>query len=99
MALSATVRERAVVRCRGRHDAHRRRSRLPGVRGPDHDVLGGEPRPVYDGTTATGGKDERDLDNGQFHQNNGFWLVFDAYQNMTLESVKAYASGLGARTR
>ena len=52
---------------------------------------------VNDGTTATGAKDERDLDNGQFHQNNGFWLVFDAYQNMTLESVKAYASGLGSR--
>ena len=52
----------------------------------------------YDGTTATGGKDDLDLENGQFHQNNGFWLVFDAYQNMTIETVKAYANGLGART-
>ena len=50
-----------------------------------------------DGTTATGAKDERDLENGQFHQNNGFWLVFDAYQNMTIETVKAYANGLGSR--
>ena len=57
-----------------------------------------ESESINDGTSATGAKADRDLDNGQYHQNNGFWLVFDAYQNMTLESVKVYANGLGART-
>ena len=49
------------------------------------------------GTDATGAKAVRDEENGQFHQNNGFWLVFDAYQNMTIETVKTYANGLGTR--
>ena len=73
--------------------------------GPDYPVYVGQTTTFYvssesinDGTEATGAKNERDLDNGQFHQNNGFWLVFDAYQNMTIESVKVYADGLGART-
>ena len=41
------------------------------------------------GTTASGAKAMRDEVNGQHHQNNGFWLVFDAYQSMTINSVKA----------
>ena len=40
----------------------------------------------------------RDDENGQHHQNSGFWLVFDAYQNLNLESVKVYANGAGNRT-
>ncbi|MDC0600512.1 C25 family cysteine peptidase [Flavobacteriales bacterium] len=50
------------------------------------------------GTEGTGGKDVRDDENGQHHQNSGFWLVFDAYQNLNLESVKVYANGAGNRT-
>ena len=49
------------------------------------------------GTEGTGGKDVRDEENGQYHQNGGFWLVFDAYQSLTIESVKTYANGLGTR--
>lgn len=50
------------------------------------------------GTEGTGGKDVRDDENGQHHQNSGFWLVFDAYQNLNLESVKVYANQEGNRT-
>ena len=57
-----------------------------------------ESESVNDGTIATGAKEWIDEENGQFHQNNGFWLVFDAYQNLSLESVKVYADGLEART-
>lgn len=52
----------------------------------------------FPGSQATGGKQERDLENGQYHQNNGFWLVFDAYQNLNLESVRVFANGEGERT-
>ena len=57
-----------------------------------------ETEAVNPGTMATGGKNDRDIENGQFHQNNGFWLVFDAYQNFTIQNLKVYANGLGART-
>ena len=50
------------------------------------------------GTTATGAKTARDEENGQHHTNGGFWLVFDAYQGMTIESVRVYANEGGNRT-
>ncbi len=50
------------------------------------------------GTVGTGGKDERDEENGQYHQNAGFWLEFDAYQNLNIQSVKVFANGDGDRT-
>lgn len=50
------------------------------------------------GTEGTGGKDDRDEDNGQYHPNSSFWLTFDAYQGMTLESVVVYAEDAGNRT-
>ncbi len=49
------------------------------------------------GTSGTGAKASRDDLNGQHHQNAGFWLVFDAFQAMTIESVKVYANGAGTR--
>ena len=73
--------------------------------GPDYPVyveetttFWAETESANPGTMATGGRDDRDLDNGQFHQNNGFWLVFDAYQDFTIQSFKCYANELGART-
>jgi len=50
------------------------------------------------GTVGVGAKSERDEENGQYHQNSGFWLVFDTYQGMTIESVRVYANGAGLRT-
>ena len=50
------------------------------------------------GTEGTGGKDDRNEDNGQYHPNSSFWLTFDAYQGMTLESVVVYAEDAGNRT-
>jgi hypothetical protein len=49
------------------------------------------------GTNAGGGQ----IDNnsiGQYHNNNTRWLMFDAYQAFTLETVKVYANGAGNRT-
>ena len=50
------------------------------------------------GTSATGAKADRDEENGQHHTNSGFWLVFDAYQGLTIESVKVFANEAGNRT-
>ena len=73
--------------------------------GPEYPVFVGqtttfwvESESINPGTIGTGGKDDRDEENGQYHQNAGFWLVFDAYQNLNIQSVKVYANGDGERT-
>lgn len=49
------------------------------------------------GTNAGGGPvDHNSL--GQYHNNSTRWLMFDAYQAFTLESVKVFANGDGNRT-
>ena len=40
---------------------------------------------------VTGGEDEPDFNNGQYHDNNGYWLLFDVYEAVILESVEVYA--------
>lgn len=51
----------------------------------------------HPGTQAGGGPVDHH-DDGQYHQNNTRWLMFDAYQDFTLETVKVFANGAGDRT-
>ena len=78
---------------------------LPFGAGPDVPVYVGatttfwvESESANPGTMGTGAKSERDEENGQHHTNAGFWLVFDAYQGLTIESVRVWANGAGNRT-
>ena len=78
---------------------------LPFGAGPDVPVYVGatttfwvESESANPGTMGTGAKSERDEENGQHHSNAGFWLVFDAYQGLTIESVRVWANGAGNRT-
>ncbi len=51
----------------------------------------------FGGGVVSGGR----VDNtttGQYHQNDGFYLLFDAYERFTINSVKVYANGDGQRT-
>ncbi|MGB1074481.1 MAG: hypothetical protein ACPGYZ_10350, partial [Flavobacteriales bacterium] len=45
-----------------------------------------------------GGKAEPDLDNGQHHPNNGYWMLFDVHQDALLESVDVYSLAGGDQT-
>jgi len=40
---------------------------------------------------AVGGEAEPDFNNGQYHDNNGFWLEFDVFEPVVFESVDVYA--------
>lgn len=44
---------------------------------------------------VVGGKSEPDFGNGQYHFNNGYWMVFDTYQDVLLESVEVYSEAGG----
>jgi len=44
---------------------------------------------------VVGGKSEPDMGNGQYHFNNGYWMVFDTYQDVLLESVEVYSEAGG----
>lgn len=44
-----------------------------------------------------GGKEVPDFNNGQHHDNNGYWLVFDVYQDVLFESVEVYSQAGGAQ--
>ncbi len=46
----------------------------------------------------TGGKTGPDLENGQFHINNNYWMRFDVFQDVILESVEVYSEGGGPQT-
>ena len=52
---------------------------------------------THPGTEAGGGRSEYS-EIGQFHNNTSRFLMFDAYQDFTIESVKVYANGAGDRT-
>ena len=43
-----------------------------------------------------GGKEEPDFNNGQFHDNNAYWLVFDVFEDVIFESVEVYSQQSGA---
>ena len=49
------------------------------------------------GTLAGGGRQENNVI-GQYHNNTSRFLMFDAYQDFTIESVKVYANGEAERT-
>lgn len=51
----------------------------------------------HGGEVSTGGRFDNEGD-GQYHDNSNFWLVFDAYEDMVIKSVKVFASGAGARS-
>ena len=44
-----------------------------------------------------GGKEEPDFNNGQYHDNNAYWLVFDVYEDVIFESVEVYSQQGGAQ--
>ncbi len=46
----------------------------------------------------TGGKTGPDLENGQFHINNNYWMRFDVFQDVVFESVEVYSEGGGPQT-
>ena len=51
----------------------------------------------HPGTQGSGGPTEKNV-NGQYQGNSTRYLLFDAYQPFTLESVRVYANGDGNRT-
>lgn len=53
---------------------------------------------VYGGIEANGGKETFTEEGGQPHINSNFWLVFDAHEDIILESVKVFAAGTSERT-
>lgn len=53
---------------------------------------------VNGGTPFSGGKTSYDANNGQYHTNSGYWLLFDANEDIYLDSVKVYAGNTGDRT-
>ncbi|MBL7984273.1 MAG: VCBS repeat-containing protein, partial [Flavobacteriales bacterium] len=52
---------------------------------------------LYGGEEAVGGRESRSL-TGQYHPSPGFWLVFNANEEIIINSVKVYASGAGNRS-
>ena len=46
---------------------------------------------------VVGGKEEPDFNNGQYHDNNAYWLVFDVYEDVLFESVEVYSEQGGAQ--
>ena len=48
------------------------------------------------GSTGQGG--ELTTDAGQMHNNSTYYLIFDAYEDIVIESVKVFANGAGVRT-
>ncbi|MEN9638868.1 MAG: hypothetical protein RLZZ262_736 [Bacteroidota bacterium] len=51
---------------------------------------------VYGGLTGTGGKSEQEMGaEGVYHSNTGFYLVFDASEDIILETVKIFAETAG----
>lgn len=52
----------------------------------------------HGGSNAMGGKSTIDEDNGQYHFNSDFWLIFDANEDIVIDSVKVFAGASGERT-
>lgn len=50
------------------------------------------------GLTGNGGQLNNDVDNGQYHTNSSYWLVFDAQTDLFIDSVKVYAGNDDTRT-
>lgn len=52
---------------------------------------------TYGGSIGYGAKTDNST-GGVYHTSNGFYLIFDVLENMTLKSFKVYANGAGERT-
>lgn len=52
----------------------------------------------HGGEVTNGGKTDRNSSVGAYHNNNSFYLLFDAYDDFVLKSVKVYANGAASRT-
>lgn len=50
---------------------------------------------VSDASVYTGG--EADMDQGQYHTNDAYYMLFDVYEDAELVSVKVFANGSGVR--
>ncbi|MBK6542361.1 MAG: VCBS repeat-containing protein [Flavobacteriales bacterium] len=51
----------------------------------------------FQGGTSYGGQTDNTT-SGQYHTNDGFFLLFDAYERFTIRSVKVYSDEVGVRT-
>ena len=40
---------------------------------------------------VVGGKEGPDYNNGQYHENNAYWMIFDVYEEVLFESVEVYS--------
>jgi hypothetical protein len=52
----------------------------------------------YGGVQGVGGEETIDEANGQYHFNSDFWLVFDANEDIIIDSVKVFSGAGGERT-
>lgn len=52
----------------------------------------------YGGEPDMGGRPDRDTNNGQYHPNSDFWIIFDAHEDLVIDSVKVYAGESGMRS-
>lgn len=52
----------------------------------------------YPGAINSGGKVDRSANDGTFHQVNDYYMFFDVFEEMTLNSAKVYADDAGDRT-
>lgn len=52
----------------------------------------------YPADVIDGGKIDTTYEDGSYHNSNGFYLIFDVYENMTLNSVKVYTDEAADRT-
>ncbi|MCB0770794.1 MAG: ASPIC/UnbV domain-containing protein, partial [Flavobacteriales bacterium] len=53
---------------------------------------------VHGGEHAFGGKTDNSAANGAYHTNDNNYQLFNAFEDMTIRSVKVYANGAGVRT-
>jgi choice-of-anchor B domain-containing protein len=47
---------------------------------------------------AVGGEEEPDFNNGQYHDNNAYWLKFDVFEPVVFESVEVYSEQASMHT-
>ena len=52
----------------------------------------------YPADLVNGGKTDTTFEDGSYHNSTGFYLIFDVYENSTLNSVKVYTDEVGDRT-
>lgn len=53
---------------------------------------------VLESAASTGQGGELTTDAGQMHNSNAYYLIFDAYEDIVIETVKVFANGAGIRT-